>query len=387
MQVATLAEAIPHPVVLSGTRVEVVRSRERFLALSRQWDALASATDNALALHDWYVAALEALGERVRLNVVLVWRDGELAAAMPLAAAASLPLRFFPVDAYLGEPDRFLYRDAAALKALAKAIIALNLPVVIRRMPADGEVIDVLPAGWRSRAVILRQNTRHSAFVDLPGSFGEFEASMSSKRKSTLRRKKRAAEKESGPVRVEFVTPQADEVEAPIERFLKIERAGWKGRQGTSIDADLRFQRFIYELTRRFARSGACKFAFLRIGEGDAAGRLMLEHRATWHEIKIGYDEGFARYSPGLLLMHEIFGLACEQSVRRYEFLGLSESWQSFWPHRVRRDEFFAIYPYSLRGLAAFVSDALAMSLRMTRRRIARFAEWLRERHGATGGS
>ena len=377
---ASVAEIVVDGVVVADTRVEVVRSKERFLALAGQWDALALTAGNALALHDWYAATLEAFGERVRLHAVLVWRDGELAAAVPLAAPAVRPPRLCPLDAFLGEPDRLLYRDAHALRALAKAIVGLNMPIAIRRLPTEAEIDAALPAGWKSRAVIVRKNTRQSAFVDIPGSFREFEASMSSKRKSTLRRKKRAAEKEGGPVRTELVVPDPDEIEAPIGRLLRIEARGWKGRGGTSMEADPRFQRFIPELVRRFARTGACRIAFLRIGDCDAAGRLMLEHRATWYEIKIGYDERFARYSPGLLLMHEIFGLACEQGVRRYEFLGLSESWQSFWPHRVRRDEFLAIYPYNVRGLAAFVDDALTMTRRMVGRGGARFAEWLRKR-------
>lgn len=382
---ASVAEIVSDGVVVTDTRVEIVRSKERFLALAGQWDALASIAGNALALHDWYVATLEALGDRMRLKAVLIWRDGELAAAAPLAAPALWPLRFFPLDAYLGEPDRFLYRDADALRALAKAIVALNVPVAIRRLPVDDEIGAALPAGWKSRAVIVRRNTRQSAFVDIPGSFQEFETSMSSKRKSTLRRKKRAAEKEIGPVCTELIVPDPDEIEAPIGRLLRIEARGWKGRSGTSMEADARFQRFIPELTRRFARTGACRIAFLRIGDCDAAGRLMLEHRATWYEIKIGYDERFSRYSPGLLLMHEIFGLACDRGVRRYEFLGLSESWQSFWPHGVRHDEFLAIYPYNVRGLAAVVDDALTMSLRMIRRGGGRLAGWLRKTEEAAG--
>lgn len=348
---------------------EIVRDPMRFAALSDAWDALAVSCGTPLALHAWYSAALAALhGECFELSVVLVWDGDRLAAAAPLMLDTSLsPVRLVPIDAFAGEPDRLLYRDPAGLSALAHACARLRRPILFRRLAASEADLAILTSGLRSEAFVLGRPRHASATVHLPASFENVMAGMSASRRATIRRKWRAAERENGEIRVEFLTPDRGDLSVQLSRIEAIEGSGWKGRSGTALAADCRMGSFITHMAGAFAQKGSLVFAYLLIGERDAACRLILQQGAAWFEIKIGYDEEFARFSPGVLLMHEVLREACRTSIQSYAFLGLCEGWQGNWPHEVIVDFWLTAYPLAPSGALALLADGLQAAMSFLR--------------------
>jgi CelD/BcsL family acetyltransferase involved in cellulose biosynthesis len=358
------------PVALA---TEIVRDRQRFTALAGAWDALAECHRTPLALHAWYSAALAVQDDdRHQLCTVLIWEDDRLVAAAPLMKDGSRsPARLTAIDAFAGEPDRLLYRSPAALSALARACAGLRQPIVLRRLVANEADCAALATTLRTKAAVVCKPRHASTVVQLPSGFDRFEADMSSSRRATIRRKWRAAGREHGPIAAEFLNPKPGDLPAQMARIAAIEGAGWKGRAGTALAADRRMGGFIAQVAEANARTGKLVLAFLRIGGQDAACRLILRHGAAWFEIKIGFDETFARFSPGVLLMHETLREACRSGIQNYAFLGLREGWQDHWPHQVIEDCHLATYPLALSGARAIAADgwhALAMQVRRLRR-------------------
>ena len=342
----------------AALRVEVVRSLQRFAELACEWDALASQHETPLALHGWYAAALDAQRDLAPEVVIpLIWRGQRLVGAAPLMQSTSGPRRLVPIDAFTGEPDRILYSDQAALLALADACVGLDQPILLRRFAAPAE--DAEPFSMRIRKGMpgLMRQLYQTSCLHLPDSFEALEESMSKSRRKTIRRKQKMIEKVGG-CELEVLTPCEDEVELLLARFARVENAGWKGRAGTSLMGDPTMARFISQVARSFARTGDTKVMFLKIDGQDASGRVVLKHRQSWCEIKIGYDEQFKRYSPGIILMHEAFRTAIEDRIRRYRFLGVSEDWQNFWPCERRWDFRLAAYPVSWISAGAIWADA-----------------------------
>lgn len=351
---------------------EIVHDPQRFAALAGAWDALAASHPSPLALHAWYSAALAAQhGGRTRLWVVLVWEGDRLVAAAPLMHDLSAsPARLVPIDAFTGEPDRLLFESAAALSALAQACAATRRPILFRRLALDEADRAALVAALRANAAVSCRPRHASAEVHLPASFAALEASMSASRRATIRRKQRAAEREHGAIQAEFLIPQPGDLPAQLARIEAIEAAGWKGRSGTALAADPRMAGFIARVAAAFAATGMLVLGFLTIGDRDAACRLILRHGAAWFEIKIGYDEQFARVSPGVLLMHETLREACRRGIASYAFLGLCEEWQNHWPHQVIADSRLATYPASPAGAWAILADGWQALAALVRRRL-----------------
>jgi CelD/BcsL family acetyltransferase involved in cellulose biosynthesis len=351
-------------------KTEIVRDEQRFAALSKEWDALAARLETPLARHAWYIAALAALQQHMfELSVVLIWNGDVLVAAAPLMLDKMLtPARLVPIDAFAGEPFRLLYRDTEALGALAKACVGLKRPILFRRLQASETDLALFSAALRSNAAVYCKPRYTSATTQLPADFETFEASMSRKRLSAIRGKWRAAMREHGEVATEYVTPEPGDLPVLLNRFMALEGSGWKQRSGTALCADHRMGCFVSQLARAFAQDGLLEFAFLRIGGRDAACRLLLRQYSGGFAIKIGFDEEFRRFTPGILLSHESLRESCRTGTTSFSFLGVYEDWQDNWPHEVTEDFRVATYPFRPSGALALLDDSRQAMLSLLRK-------------------
>lgn len=345
--------------------IEIVRDAQRFAALADMWDALAAPMETPLACHTWYSVVLATLRQPLfELSVVLVWDGNLLVAAAPLILdKADFPARLVTIDSFVGEPFRLLYCDPEALEVLAHACAGLRQPILFRRLQSGKADLALLSTVLRAKAAVHCTPRHASVTVRLPGNFESFEAGMSISRRSTIRRKWRAAMREHGDILTEFVTPQPENLVEQLRRFEAIEGSGWKQRSGTALAADPKMSDLILRLGIAFAQKGLLVLAYLKIGGRDAACRFILQQQSGWFEIKIGFDEEFARFSPGVLLMHETLREACRTGIGAYSFLGLREGWQDNWPHEATEDFRVSIYPLRPSGALALADDCrLAVS-------------------------
>jgi hypothetical protein len=93
-----------------------------------------------------------------------------------------------------------------------------------------------------------------------------------------------------------------------LEDFFALERSGWKGKRGTAL-AEREHERLFFETMCRSAYS-AGRFHAAEItldGKPIAMLASFVSGRGA-HSFKIAYDEDFARYSPGALLMMKVIG-------------------------------------------------------------------------------
>ncbi len=97
-----------------------------------------------------------------------------------------------------------------------------------------------------------------------------------------------------------------ESVRMALEEFLLLENAGWKGRQRTSLAADRFRAAFAREAVNNLAERDLCRIHSFKL-DGRVIASLIVfvqsGHAWTW---KTTYDEGFAQYSPGTLLIMQI---------------------------------------------------------------------------------
>ena len=63
----------------------------------------------------------------------------------------------------------------------------------------------------------------------------------------------------------------------------------------------------------------------------DAAAQIAIERGTRFDLLRAGYDERFARCSPGMLLTVESIRYAVRRGLRSYEFNGDAEPWTKVW--------------------------------------------------------
>ena len=116
-----------------------------------------------------------------------------------------------------------------------------------------------------------------------------------------------------------------------------MESAGWKGKIGNAIHIDNKQGDFYARTLREFAKRGEAIVYRYLFNDVTVAMELCLLRGDTLVMLKTTYDETYSRYSPGMLMRQEIFRLAfSDPRIRRIEFLGRLQPWQSKWCHERR---------------------------------------------------
>jgi CelD/BcsL family acetyltransferase involved in cellulose biosynthesis len=260
-----------------------------------------------------------------------------------------------------------LYADADAAATLAEALS--GDAVILKRVPADSGALDAIARVWRRPAVVLRQEVSGHPYIPLDESWKEPESRFSSRRRSDLRRGERRAE-QLGEVRYEVVSPSGDQLAPLVDELFRVEAAGWKGRAGTALARDPVRGAFFRRYAAAAAAAGILRLCFLRIGERAAAVQLAVEVGERFWLFKVGYDDEFARCSPGQLLMRHTIARSAERGLQAYELLGYAAPWTELWTQSMRPCVRLHAYPARVRGMSTLALDAGLEGGRRLRRKL-----------------
>jgi CelD/BcsL family acetyltransferase involved in cellulose biosynthesis len=128
------------------------------------------------------------------------------------------------------------------------------------------------------------------------------------KLKELRRQRNRLAE--TGKVHFDIARTPA-EVAIAIEIFLKLEASGWKAKRGTALVQHAGDAAFIRRAAPALAATGQCEIVTLRAGETPVASAIVLRHRDRAFYFKLGVDEGFSKFSPGVQLTLDLTRYLC----------------------------------------------------------------------------
>ena len=93
--------------------------------------------------------------------------------------------------------------------------------------------------------------------------------------------------------------------DAALDRFLELERSGWKGRGHTALGSSPAHAAFFRSVCRAFAADGRLQLLALSAGNRTVAMKCNLIAGEGGFCFKIAYDEELRRFSPGVQLERE----------------------------------------------------------------------------------
>jgi CelD/BcsL family acetyltransferase involved in cellulose biosynthesis len=323
------------------------------------WNGVPVRHRTPMQQHIWARAAAETLSPHAPVLVVTVGPPQRPMALAPLTRSAAGPARLRLLGAdELGESVEVVYQDERALEALARGLSGTGLPLGFGHYLADTRLTAALRRAYRGRGLVVtkRLAMRGNPYIILDASWIEPEQHFSTRRRSDFRRKQRNAEK-LGAVAVQIIEPSPDALGPLLDEAIDIEAKGWKGRAGTAMTVDRRLQRFFRRYAQLACEAGILRLCFLRIAGKAVAMQLAVETEGSFWQYKIGYDEAYARCSPGNLLMREMISYAARRQLKSYEFLGKEAPWTELWTQAAHPITALRTYPANLAGLAAVVAD------------------------------
>ncbi len=345
-------------------RVERISTLTQLDTIESAWLRLDGLAGGPMEQFAWVRSCAATLAAGERLDATTVWCGDRLVAAAPLIVARRRGVRrgsLVGVERHY-EPMDLLYEDAGALESLAACLTDRGEPFTLGRVRCDSPTIGAVKTAFAGRASVKCRPQIGYPFIDLDSTWVEPQQNLNSKRRGDLRRAQRRAE-EAGVVTTDIFAPGPENVDAMLDEAFAVEMNSWKGKDGTAMGSDPAEAAFCRAYARAASRHGVLRLCFLRIDGVAAAMHVAIVHGGGFWLLKIGYDENFARCSPGMLLIRESIAYAAREGLRTYEFLGVSESWIEMWSRSQRPCMAIRVYPHNPRGMAALSIDAIHHSI------------------------
>ena len=286
-----------------------------------KWRALSERTlePNGYYLPEWELAVQASARGRVGASALSAWNDsGNLTGLLPVISmwrACKIPLPVLvsadPYGTLSTPPLDHDHAEAAAAHLLDEARRAGAHALILRDMSLDGAAMMAFTGVLRRDGVTPRVLQSHvRAALDATQDAEELlrEGLGPKKFKELRRQRNRLAE--SGEVRFEVARTPA-EVMIAIEIFLKLEASGWKGKRGTALVQHAGDAAFIRRATTDLAATAQCEIVTLRAGETPVASAIVLRHLDRAFYFKLGVDERFSKFSPGVQLTLDLTRHLC----------------------------------------------------------------------------
>ena len=335
----------------------IVRNLFDLNKLAKAWHAIEAVSGSPIQHYIWAKACAEAFGSAGDLHVVAVGPADQPVAIAPLVKPDGLARLQLLGVSELGEPMDFIYADSSALDQLAAKLADLPMPLWIERAPADSPVVAALKRAYRRSGLVRISDTEGYPWIPLDAKWTQPEQQFNAGRRSDFRRAERNANK-LGDVQYEIHSPTAAELEPLLEHAFEVEAASWKGQRGSALTCDSVRARFYERYAAYACERGILRLCLLRIGGESAAMQLAIETGERFWLLKIGYDEKFARCSPGMLLMLHTVRYAAQRGLLSYEFLGAPEAWTKMWTQQVRPAISLRAYPFTVPAMTTLAADA-----------------------------
>lgn len=296
-------------------------------ALKLAWDDLAAdaAEPNAFS-ESWFLSpALEQFDPLGRVQMFTLWDAGRIVALMPIASQPQYGR--WPVphvqnwlhhNAFLGAPlVRAGYERAfwAALLALLDAQPGQALFAHFNCLAVGGPLavaLDEVCRDHHRRCALVHREERALLAGDVtPEAY--FEAAVRGKKRKELRRQKNRLAEEGA---LSFVRHLDDtDLAEWTTEFLTLERAGWKGDNGSALDCLPQTRNLFADALIGASAQHKLERLELRLDGKPLAMLVNFLCRPGSFSFKTTFDEEYARFSPGVLLQIENLALLSREDT------------------------------------------------------------------------
>ncbi|MDA7980274.1 MAG: GNAT family N-acetyltransferase [Pirellulales bacterium] len=283
---------------------------------------------------------LEQFAPRARLQCLAVEHQGQLVAALPLIEqrlgrvfrVGGLPRNdWSPGGELLLDPATDVQQ---ALEILVRGMRELAWPMLwLNEVELDAAHSQALLAAFDRAGMTVDVYPRFDVgWVETTGCWTDYEMSRSKNFRRRMNRLCKSSKRDglTGPAIHDHASPE--ELDRLLRRAFEVEDRSWKGRNRSSVLQTPGMYDFYFRQAKILAELGHLQLSFLESPQGAAAFEYGLIAKNVYHSFKVGYDDQFAKHSPGRLLLSLILERLFQSTQwQAVDFMGpLEPSMSSF---------------------------------------------------------
>ena len=323
-------------------RIEVVRSLADAEPYIEAWDALAkAAVEPNMFYSPWaLLSALEHLAGNKRFVLLFILRPAERTMQPGFVIDGFFPLfepgacALLPLSVARMFSHRYCFSVAPLLRSghengVMRSFLRWlhrhrdGFPLLrMRDAPADGPLADALRGALREEGRRFHEGTHWQRALMRLGDDAEryLERALSSKERREYRRKRNRLA-ELGDLRIRALQPSGEDLAAWLAAFVKLELKGWKGESQSALGSRPESRRYFEAIaSAAYARGQLMMLEMSLDGRPLAMLCDFLAPPAAF-AFKIAFDEDYAKYSPGVLLILEYIHRRNELEERGIEWM------------------------------------------------------------------
>ncbi|MDP8997603.1 MAG: GNAT family N-acetyltransferase [Pseudomonadota bacterium] len=280
--------------VWKDLKVEVVSARD-VASLAAAWAKLANSAQEPSSLQ-LPEMQLPLMAQNTEAKLLTVSKCDELLLALPVQSSRNFD-RSTASDFDCNSLP--LVASSHPQEAVLAMVQNLKRPLLLKDLPLESRFFGQLQ--MTGAHVRFTQQWQRAALL-VNGSFEEWLArNFDHKRRKEFKRlRKRLSEQ--GELKLESLNPNSN-FTTFVEDFVQLEAQGWKGQRGTALGIQDGKTSTFRQICEGLHYTGRLRFWVLRFNSRPIAALFGVVCGTQAQIIKIAYDESFAKYSPGVLLV------------------------------------------------------------------------------------
>jgi len=357
--IGTSTTAVSLPRAARDLSTQVITDAAAFLDLKPHWNELLDTSVSSTPFLTW--EWLDAWWTHVRGNAtryaITVRSGSQLIAIAPLVMrpgrlALAPRLEFLGAGKAGADYLDLIVRanhEHEAIAEIASALNALQMPLWLDHLPpsalAEGLRPHLESAGWSA----MDSSPDVCPVVELKGHAWEsYLATLGASHRANYRRRRRALAAKFD-LRFEPVVADQDRKVA-LDALRQFHVRRWQRDGPSATFADPALERFQDDFTRAALHAGWLRLYILRLNDVPAAVMYGFMGGDRFYFYQHGFDEQYAHYGVGLVLMGLTIRAALEDGAAEFDMLYGHEPYKYLWARAERRLGRLQFFPPNTSG-------------------------------------
>lgn len=327
-----------------GLRCQLVRGAKALADLHPLWLRITAemAHKRFFHLYPWHAAYFSTLEHDLSVVSALMVYDGAAPAGIvPLKrvardfygvrlAALELPRHVHVPLSDIVLSDRLRGRDVAGVLRAFLAESRLQWDVLAFANVLEDSGAFTLAADDAYRVALP---TRRCDYLTKPANYDKYARTLSKNFRANLRKARNKLSRFKGEGRLQCMSVRDPvQLEWAFGEFLRVEASGWKGKAGTrsAIQFSQRLRQYYHSLLTGFVELDGYEINLLRLDQRSIGAQFCLRTGDTSYLLKIGYDEAYAKYAPGNMLLEWLLKRGNDAQIRHINLV-TETPWHADW--------------------------------------------------------